>query len=262
MKTLQIVKIGGNVIDNPQELSQFLKLFSDLSYPKILVHGGGKLTTEFSKKLGLTPQMINGRRITNKETLEVATMVYAGLINKNIVTQLQSFDCNSIGISGADMATIQSQKRNPKPIDFGFVGDVEKVNSNPIKALLELNCTPVFCALTHDGKGQLLNTNADTIASEIAVAISEHYHVELLYCFGKKGVLKDSQDDNSVICHIDKTQYEDLVAQNIITDGMLPKMQNCFYALEKGVKKVCIGNTQMLKKEENTIYTTLTLNAQ
>lgn len=255
---LSVIKIGGNVIENKVELSKFLQLFAGLDGLKILVHGGGKLATQLATKLGIESKMVGGRRITDAETLEVITMVYAGLTNKNIVAQLQANDCNAIGLSGADGNVIQAHKRPVKKIDFGFVGDIDSVNSTMLTKLLDTGLTPVFCAMTHDGNGQLLNTNADTIASELAIGMSELYETTLYYCFEKKGVLMDVADDDSVVEHIDLRTYQRLLKDNIIADGMLPKLENCFHALNKNVSKVCIGHPAMLYSE-NELFTTITL---
>lgn len=255
---LSIVKIGGNVIEDKSELSKFFQLFSELEGPKILVHGGGKLATELGNKLGVEARMVNGRRITDAQSLEIITMVYGGLANKNIVAGLQARNCNAIGLSGADANTIKAHKRPVNEIDFGFVGDVESVNSNTIENLLKIGFTPVFCAITHDGNGQLFNTNADTIASEIAIGMSGIYSTTLYYCFEKKGVLSDVSEDNSVIKNIDSDSYQDLMQKKIIADGMLPKLENCFHALEKNVTKVCIGDISMLRPT-STLFTTITL---
>ena len=189
METLKVIKIGGNIIDKEKTLSDFLIEFSKLNGPKILVHGGGKLATKLANQLGIEVKMTNGRRITDADTLNIITMVYAGKINKNIVAKLQALNCNSIGFSGADGNSVVSYKRPIKEVDFGFVGDVEKVNTSILNVLLKNRVTPVFCALTHDGNGQLLNTNADTIASELAIGIANHFNTELYYCFEKSGVL-------------------------------------------------------------------------
>ncbi|HEA21043.1 hypothetical protein LCGC14_1317840 [marine sediment metagenome] len=255
---LSIIKIGGNVIENKSELSKFLTLFSKLDGFKLLVHGGGKSATEIAKKMGVESKMIGGRRITDEKSLEVITMVYAGLTNKNIVAELQANNCNAIGMSGADGNAIQAHKRPVKDIDYGFAGDIDGINDGLLAHLLTLGLTPVFCAMTHDGKGQLLNTNADTIASELAIGLSTLYDTTLYYCFEKNGVLKDVTDETSVIRKIDTETYEALLDQKIIADGMLPKMTNCFHALNNGVGKVCIGNVSMLEKNENP-YTTLIL---
>ncbi|WP_425234649.1 acetylglutamate kinase [Ulvibacterium sp.] len=255
---LAIVKIGGNVIENKEELSAFLNLFAKMEGPKILVHGGGKKATQILKKMGITPKMAGGRRITDAESLEVVTMVYGGLTNKTIVAQLQALACNAIGLSGADADAIRAHKRPVKNIDYGFAGDVDDVNTESISNLLISGFVPVFCALTHNGKGQLLNTNADTIASEIAIGMGHGYETTLYYCFEKKGVLSDMADDNSVIKTIDSKTYMELREKDIISEGMLPKLENCFHALQKNVYKVCIGDISMIDSEPD-LYTTLTL---
>ncbi len=256
--TLSIIKIGGNVIENKVELSKFLSLFSEVEGFKILVHGGGKLATEIAGKMGIGSKIVGGRRITDEKGLDVIIMVYAGLTNKNIVAELQSKSCNAIGMSGADGNAIRAHKRPVKDIDYGFAGDVDGVNEGLLSHLLTLGLTPVFCAVTHDGKGQLLNTNADTIASELAVGLGHLYETTLYYCFEKNGVLRDVSDDSSVIERIDTGTYKDLLEKGIIVEGMLPKMTNCFHALSNGVSKVCIGNMSMLAKNEK-LYTTITL---
>ena len=258
MFKLSIVKIGGNVIEDDLEFSHFLELFSKLSSPKILVHGGGRRASEISTMLGIKPQLVQGRRITDNESLEVALMVYAGLLNKTIVAKLQGLDCNAIGLSGADGNTILAHKRPVRNIDFGFAGDVDGINNQTVGSLLKADLIPVFCALTHNGKGQMLNTNADTIASELAIGMSNLYEVTLYYCFEKKGVLKNIEDENSVIPHIDETNYPGLVREKIIANGMLPKLDNCFHALRNGVSEVCIGKIEMLKSGSQQ-FTTVTL---
>jgi len=255
---LSIVKIGGNIIEDKSSLKDFLKLFSKLEGKKILVHGGGKLATQMASKLGITSKMVNGRRITDAETLEVITMVYGGLVNKNIVAQLQSLSINAIGLTGADANCIISDKRPIKEVDFGFVGDVKKVAHKSIDKLIQADFTPVFCAITHDENGQLLNTNADTITSQVAIGMSELYKTSIYYCFELNGVLKDINDKNSVIKHIDSKVYKDLLNEGIITDGMLPKLENCFDALKNGVTTINMGNTSMLTKE-NDNFTKITL---
>ncbi len=255
---VQIVKIGGNVINNEEALNSFLKDFSEISGPKILVHGGGRKATEVSSAMGLEPKMINGRRVTDEATVEVVTMVYAGLLNKKITAKLQSFGCNAMGLSGADANCILAHKRIVKDIDYGFAGDVDAINSGIIDVLLQNKVTPVFCAITHDKNGQLLNTNADTIASEVAVGMSKLYTTELNFVFELKGVLENIDDKNSVITAINSEKYEQLVTAGIIADGMLPKMHNCFNALQKGVSKVKIGDASLVKNSTK-LYTTLSL---
>ena len=255
---LSIVKIGGNVIENTEELNHFLKLFSALDSPKVLVHGGGKKATELGQKLGIQSKMVGGRRITDSDSLDVALMVYAGLVNKKIVGTLQAMNCNALGLSGADANLIQAYKRPVAEVDFGLVGDVSGVNGKTLREFLDLDLVPVFCALTHDQKGQMLNTNADTIASELAISLSGNYKVTLYYCFEKQGVLSDKDDEKSVIANIDWKLYQKLVSNHTISDGMLPKMENSFRALKSKVERVCIGNTSMLRPGPGT-FTTLTL---
>ena len=255
---LSIIKIGGNIIENEDALHSFLTLFSNLEGKKILVHGGGKRATHIASKLGIESKMVNGRRITDAETLEVITMVYGGLVNKNIVAKLQALDTDAIGLTGADINSIQSDKRPIKEIDFGFVGDVKQVAHKSINKLIEADFTPVFCAITHDGNGQLLNTNADTITSQVAAGMSEIYETSIYYCFELNGVLEDFNDKNSVVKTINPSVYKELLEDGVIADGMIPKLDNCFDALNNGVHKVHIGNTSMLTKE-NDNYTTITL---
>ncbi|HNO70168.1 MAG TPA: acetylglutamate kinase [Bacteroidia bacterium] len=242
MKTVYIIKVGGNVIDEPVVLDKFLSDFSKLNGLKILVHGGGKIATELSKTLGIIPQMLNGRRITDAETLKVVTMVYAGLINKNIVAKLQALKCNAIGLTGADANTIPATKRSVEETDYGFVGDIDNFNLaiQSLKLFLDNRMVPVFSAITHDGVGSLLNTNADTIASALATALSKEYETVLLYCFEKKGVLKDVNDNNSVITKISGSDYDRLKQTGIIYQGMIPKLDNAFTAIDNGVKAVYI----------------------
>ncbi|WP_457609882.1 acetylglutamate kinase [Lutibacter sp.] len=255
---LHIVKIGGNIINDEALLTSFLKDFSALSTPKILIHGGGKKATELASIMGLKPKMINGRRITDEANLDIVTMVYAGLLNKKITAQLQKNGCNAMGLSGADANCILAHKRIVTAIDYGFAGDIDLVNSLTVKMFLKNNITPVFCAITHDKNGQLLNTNADTIASEIAVAMSGLYETELNYVFELKGVLESIEDKNSVIKHINSEKYKQLIKEGVISKGMLPKLHNCFSALGKGVQKVKIGDASLIKKA-NELYTTLSI---
>ncbi|MFC6095221.1 acetylglutamate kinase [Flavobacterium qiangtangense] len=254
---ITIVKIGGNIIDNEEILNGFLKDFAALKEAKILIHGGGKTATKIAEKLNLKPLFSNGRRITDKAMLDVTVMTYSGLINKQIVAKLQALKTNSIGFSGADGNAILSEKRTNSEVDFGFVGDVISVNKSLISTLLLQNITPVFSAITHDGNGQLLNTNADTIASEIAIALSETFDINLIYCFEKKGVLADSEDDDSVIETLNFEKYQSLKAEKAIHSGMLPKLENCFKSIENGVQNISIGNQNILK--DSTIYTKIKL---
>ena len=248
---VRIIKIGGNIIDDPAELAQFLADFSKIEGYKVLVHGGGKSATKMAENIGLKPKMIEGRRITDAPMLDVAVMIYAGQINKNIVAQLQAHNSNAIGFTGADGNLIQSEKRNHPAIDYGFVGDVKKVNTKLLASLLNSNIVPVFCAITHDGNGQLLNTNADTIASELAIALSEVFDVTLNYCFEKPGVLFDADDDSSVIPTINQELYSKLKMEGAIHSGMIPKLDNCFNSLTKGVQKIRIGHHKMLQNKDS-----------
>jgi acetylglutamate kinase len=244
MKTIKIVKIGGNAIDNPILLDKFLSDFTVIREPKILIHGGGKIATDFAIKLNIPQTLIEGRRITNSETLDVAIMVYSGLINKNIVSKLQALNCNAMGFCGADGNLVKSKKRIHETIDYGEVGDVEEVNVNQLKQLLDMGIIPVLSAISHDGKGNLLNTNADTMASKIASALSSLYDVDLIYCFEKNGVLLDVNDENSFLSSINKKEYERMKKAKIIFEGMIPKLDNAFEALENGVQNVKICNAQ------------------
>jgi len=254
--TLKIVKIGGHIINDSSQLAIFLEDFAKLKGNKILVHGGGKKASEIACSMGITPKMIDGRRITDEATLEIVTMVYAGLINKNMVAQLQANSCNAIGVSGADGNMIQATKRPVKEIDYGYAGDVEKVHGAHLKTLIDSGLIPVFCPISHDKKGQLLNTNADTIAAEVAVGMSDFFEVELNYVFEADGVLEDVSDKTSVIDTIDVGYYQELIANGTISDGMLPKIHNCFDALKRGVCEVRIGGVTLIKNNA-ALYTTL-----
>jgi acetylglutamate kinase len=247
---LTVIKIGGNIIDNPAELTQFLSDFSKIEGNKILVHGGGKSATKMAQSVGLTPKMVDGRRITDGPMLDIAVMIYAGEINKKVVAQLQANNTNAMGFSGADGNLIQSEKRNHPTIDYGFVGDVKKINVSLLETLINSGIVPVFCAITHDKNGQLLNTNADTIASEVSIALSEVFDVTLNYCFEKPGVLFDSEDDSSVITTMDTPLYTKLKQEGAIHSGMIPKLDNCFNSLSKGVQKIKIGHQRMLKNAD------------
>ena len=257
MDKLQVVKVGGNVIENRKSLNNFLVDFTKIRGAKILVHGGGKEATQMAHKLNIPVQIIEGRRVTDSANLEIISMLYAGKLNKTIVALLQAYKCDSLGLTGADGNSVIAKKRSSKPIDFGFVGDVVSVNSALFNLLLNQKITPVCCAITHDKNGQLLNTNADTIASEIASSMSAYYEVTLSYCFEKKGVLKKLMDEDSIIPSINSNQYEYLKKEGIINEGMLPKIKNCFEALKKGVTKVRIGNSKMIT--ESNEYTQIKL---
>lgn len=249
---LTVVKIGGNVIDNSENLHHFLADFTAIKGNKILVHGGGKIATEMAVSLGIEPQMVDGRRITDIETLRIVTMVYAGLINKNVVAQLQAKGSNAIGLTGADGNIIKAKKRPIKDVDYGFVGDLDEnsVSVKSLTGLLDAGFVPVLCAITHDGDTQLLNTNADTIASAVAVAMSAQYETHLVYCFEKKGVLKDVKDDASVVREIRAANFESLKADGTVAGGMIPKLYNAFEAINKGVTSVYIGKADELKEIE------------
>jgi acetylglutamate kinase len=246
MESLYVIKIGGNIIDDPMMLTTFLKKFAAIRSKKILVHGGGKLATRIAEKLGIPQQMIDGRRITDAETLKIVTMVYAGYINKNIVAELQSVQCNSIGITGADGNSILSHKREKAGIDYGFAGDIDQVNAAWFIQLLLNEQTLVVAPLTHDGKNQLLNTNADTIAQEIAKSLSSFFDVVLIYSFEKSGVLRDVENEHSVIDKLHLGYYRELKETEKIFAGMIPKLDNAFKAIDAGVHKVIIGKGQEL----------------
>lgn len=258
MKPLTIIKIGGNVIDNSENLHQFLLDFTALPGDKILVHGGGKIATELSESLGIEAKMVDGRRITDIETLRIVTMVYAGLINKNMVAQLQAKGSNAMGLTGADGNIIKAKKRPVSPIDFGFVGDLDEssVSSATLDHLLKAGLVPVLCAITHDGDTQLLNTNADTIASAVAVAMSGLYKTRLVYCFEKKGVLKDINDNDSVVREIRADEFEGLKADGTVAGGMIPKLHNAFEAIKKGVSAVYIGKANELSEIDKGTFGT------
>ena len=252
---ITIIKIGGNIIDNPDALDRFLEDFVEIEGYRVLIHGGGVMASELSAKLGIKTTMHNGRRVTDFETLKIVSMVYAGWINKNIVAKLQSIDCNAIGLSGADGDCVPAVKRSPIPVDFGYVGDIDpsKINTSFIMSLLERGITPVFCSITHDRNSSLLNTNADTMASGVAIALSKEDYTRLIYCFEKQGVLANPEDESSVIPLIDRKQYEELKAEKIVKDGMIPKIDNAFYALDNGVAEVVIKHAANLGNDKGTL---------
>lgn len=245
---MYVIKIGGNIIDDANRLEHFLEQFAAVQGHKILVHGGGKLATNLAAQMGIQQQMVDGRRITDVETLKIVTMVYAGYINKNIVAKLHSKCVNAIGITGADARIIRAHKRVHATIDYGFVGDIDAVDSIKVHQLIRQNLTIVLAPITDDGNGQLLNTNADTIAQEIAKSMSHLYTTSLIYSFEKKGVLTDVNDDNSVIPVITPALYQQLKSDNKIFAGMLPKLDNAFSAIQAGVKQVIIGEAEQLKE--------------
>ncbi len=259
-ETLHIFKVGGKVIDDDQELEAFLRSFAVVKSNKVLVHGGGKIATEIAERLGIKTQMVEGRRVTNQAMLEVVAMVYGGLVNKKMVAQLQGLGCNAIGLSGADMNYITATKRPTDPVDYGYVGDVQHVDSQALAGLLQQNITPILAPLTHDGKGQLLNTNADAIASAVAIALSEQFAVNLYYCFEKPGVLTDIEDDASLIENLTYDAYQSLKQQGVIANGMIPKLDNAFHTLQQGVSQVYIMHHQQIEHiQQHLTATTLCL---
>lgn len=237
---LTIIKVGGKIVEEPEGLKALLQRFAQLPGHKLLVHGGGRSATHLATRLGIESRMVNGRRITDEETLMVVTMVYGGLVNKNIVAGLQALGINALGLTGADLNVIRSVKRPVKDVDYGFVGDVEKVDASILGDLIARGVVPVMAPLTHDGKGHMLNTNADTIAGEVAKALASQFDVTLMYCFEKKGVLRDEHDDDSVIPYINRMDFNTLVADGIIQGGMIPKLENALAAIDAGVSRVVI----------------------
>jgi acetylglutamate kinase len=246
-ENLFVIKIGGNVIDNEDALSSFLSAFANIEGKKILIHGGGKIATQIGDKLGIESKYINGRRITDDAMINTVTMVYGGL-NKQIVAKLQSIKCTAIGLTGADANIIPAVKRPVKDVDFGWVGDVDysRVRTKNLKMFLDADLVPVFAPLTHDERGHILNTNADTIASALAISLSISYKVRLIYCFEKKGVLENVNDDDSVIGSINKEKYKQLLSEKKLFEGILPKIDNAFAAIDAGVNEVLIGHADDL----------------
>ena len=247
MNKLYVTKIGGNVLDDDDALNRFLKDFASIQAPKILIHGGGAIATKLGNKLGIESKYITGRRITDRETLDLVTMVYGGLVNKQIVAHLQQWGCNALGVTGADGNMIKAVKRPVREIDFGYVGDItaDSVNSTLLYFLLKQNVVPVFAPLTYS-EGMMLNTNADTIASVLAVSLSKHFDVRLIFCFEKKGVLRDVNDENSVIRNLNEAEYQRLLSAGAFHDGILPKLENAYSAIHAGVKEVLIGQASDL----------------
>lgn len=254
MEPLHVIKIGGNIVNNEPKLDEFIGKFVKLDEPKILVHGGGSSASDLCEKLEIPIQMNNGRRITDESALDVAVMVYAGLINKNIVAKLQGNSCNALGLSGADLNIIPAKKRARTEIDYGYVGDIEPetVNTYFIRRLLEEQIVPVFAAVTHDTNGQLLNTNADTIASTLSIALSAHYNASLTYCFEKQGVLRDVEDSDSCISRLKKQKYAALNSNEVIHEGMIPKLDTAFEALNQDVDQVYIKHANNLLNNAGT----------
>ncbi|MFY9160491.1 acetylglutamate kinase [Aquirufa ecclesiirivi] len=253
---LQVIKIGGNVIDNPPLLEAFLHDIASIKEPFVLVHGGGKIATEMAKELGITSQMVEGRRVTDTASLRIVTMVYAGWINKTMVAQLQSKQKNAIGFTGPDAGLVISKKRNPSPIDYGWVGDIEEVNGEALSGFINQGYYPIFAPITADKDGHLLNTNADTMAQAIAIALSEFFEVTLTYCFEKNGVLNNPDDDHSVIPHINQASFIALKENGIVTAGMIPKLENAIKAISQGVNTVKLCHaSQVLIQEGGTRIT-------
>lgn len=253
MKALTVMKIGGNVIDDPVALKAFLREFAALEGPRILVHGGGKLATRLAERLELKVRMVDGRRITDKGMLDVVTMVYAGLVNKQLVAGLQAAGCNAIGLSGADGNVVTARRRSPEPIDYGFVGDIERVDAALIGRLLDAGLVPVFSAIMHDGKGTLLNCNADGVAAAVALAMTAQAPVDLVYCFEKPGVLRDPEDEGSVIGEITAGSFAALRADGTVSKGMIPKIESALKAVEAGVRSVTIRSSARLTDGIGTV---------
>ena len=252
MERLTIVKVGGKVVEEKETLDQLLDHLSQIRGKRILVHGGGNLATNLAEKLGIETLMVEGRRITDEATLEVVVMVYAGLVNKKIVAGLQAKGCNAIGLTGADMNVIRAVKRPVKTIDYGFVGDIMGVNTSELRLLLNEEVVPVMAPITHDCKGQLLNTNADTIAADLAIELSNYYTVNLFYCFEKKGVLLNPEDENSVISELSYDRFKELKIEGVIKEGMIPKLENGFNAMRNGVNQVLITNPNLISMARGT----------
>ncbi len=253
MEKLTVIKVGGKIVEEEDSLNDLLQRFSKIEGRKALVHGGGRSATALATRLGIESKMVDGRRVTDEETLKVVTMVYAGLVNKNIVARLQALNVNALGLTGADLNYMRSDKRPVKTVDYGFVGDVKEVNADLLADLIQRGVVPVLAPLTHDKKGNLLNTNADTIASEAAKALAKAFDVTLVYCFEKKGVLMDPENEDSVIEEINHSQFEDYVAKGIIKEGMIPKLENSFAAIDSGVKQVVITKADLLGESSGTV---------
>ena len=254
---LTLIKVGGKIVEEPESLKKLLADFSSIPGHKVLVHGGGRSATALAAQLGIESKMVNGRRVTDEEMLKVVTMVYGGLVNKKIVAGLQALDVNALGLTGADLNYMRSEKRQVAEVDYGFVGDVKEVDADMLANLISKGVVPVLAPLTHDKKGNLLNTNADTIAGEAAKALARYFDVTLMYCFEKKGVLANENDDDSVIEYINPTTFEKLVAEGVIAGGMIPKLENSFEALKAGVKQVVITRADLIK--DNNSGTTIKL---
>lgn len=251
---ITVIKVGGAVVEDEAQLANLLKDFSAIKGRKVLVHGGGRRATQVAGRLGIESHMVGGRRITDKDMLEVVTMVYGGLVNKNLVAMLQSNGVNALGLTGADIDIIRSHKRPLKDgVDFGFVGDVDRADGDKLSQLIELGITPVIAPLTHDGKGNILNTNADTMAAETAKALASHYDVTLMYCFEKAGVLANADDDESVIPVITRADFDRYVADGTVAGGMIPKIENALAAVAAGVGRVIITKATAIDGQHGTI---------
>ncbi len=255
MEKLTIIKVGGKIVEDDASLAQLINDFAAIEGRKILVHGGGRSATKLASELGIETQMVNGRRITDSDMLRVVTMVYGGLVNKNIVAKLQACGVNALGMTGADMDIMRSHKREVKDVDYGFVGDVDACNDDMLSRLIENGVVPVIAPLTHDGRGCLLNTNADTMAGETAKALAAHYDVTLIYCFEKKGVLRNADDDDSVIPSINEAEFHRLTEEGVIQGGMIPKLENAFQAIHAGVKRVIITLATAIDGKQGTVIT-------
>ncbi|WP_319228773.1 acetylglutamate kinase [Draconibacterium orientale] len=255
MDRLTIIKVGGKVVEEPESLNALLDQFRKISGNKLLVHGGGRTATEIAKRLGIETKMVDGRRITDADMLEVVTMVYGGLVNKKIVAGLQARDMNAVGLTGADLGLIKAHKRPIQDVDYGFVGDVDDVNARELRMLINENVIPVIAPLTHDAKGQMLNTNADTIASELAIELSNYFKVYLFYCFEKRGVLTDPNDESSVIYDLDYKLFDQYKTEGVISEGMIPKLDNGFRAKAKGVQEILITNPENIATGRGTRLT-------
>ena len=252
MEKLTLIKVGGKIVEEPETLQQLLRDFSSIEGYKGLVHGGGRSATKVAAQLGIESKMVNGRRITDADMLNVVTMVYGGLVNKNIVAGLQSLGINALGLTGADMNIMRSDKRPVKDVDYGFVGDVKEVNADLLSSLIRQGIVPVLAPLTHDKQGHMLNTNADTIAGEAAKALAKYFDVTLMFCFEKKGVLRDENDDDSVIPEINREAFKEYVEAGIIQGGMIPKLENAYQAIDAGVKEVIITQASEIHKNSGT----------
>lgn len=255
MEKLTIIKVGGKIVEEQLSLERLLNDFANIPGNKLLVHGGGRSATQIAAQLGIETKMVDGRRVTDAEMLRVVTMVYGGLVNKSIVAQLQARNINAMGLTGADLDIIRSHKRQPNPIDFGFVGDVDKVDGKRLAQLISTGIVPIMAPLTHDGEGNLLNTNADTIAGEVAKALTPYYNISLIFCFEKAGVMQDIDDEESVIPHINAADFNRLVDNGTIQGGMIPKIQNAIEAIDAGVKEVIITKATAIDGSRGTKIT-------